>query len=192
MSGLAFKERKRHRARPRALRLAKKAILLGWPFSSVNCQEPGQAVCRRRRPVKPRRPRIPLPNKPRDDGSGTPVVMLDDPCMETKPSINVEPSPEAPLKVIVAGKVRPLICVVPRLVLEPFAPTIEHPLKSDVAPPLTWHEALLAIPVLFCPLLWSVNMKLLPISLNTTYFCVPAPMLPGWLRRGSNWLNKKG
>src|SRR5690349_12969662 len=109
-------------------------------------------------------------------------MVYDDPCMETKPKINVEPSPVLPLKVMVAGKVRPLICVVPRLVVAPLAPTIEHALKNDVAPPLIWHAALLAIPVPFCPVLWSMKLKLLPMSLKTTYFYVPAPMLPGWLR----------
>jgi len=38
----------------------------------------------------------------------------DDPCMETKPKSNVEPNPVVPLKVIVAGNVRPLICVPPK------------------------------------------------------------------------------
>jgi len=107
----------------------------------------------------------------------------DDPCMETKPKSNVEPNPVVPVKVIVAGNVRPLICVPPRVVVAPLAPTIEHPLKSDFAPPLIWHWALLAIPVLFCPVLWTEKEKLLPMSLKTTYFCVPAPMLFGAVRR---------
>src|ERR1041384_2826810 len=111
--------------------------------------------------------------------------------METKPKINVEPNPVLPLKVMVAGKVRPLIWVVPRLVVEPLAPTIEHPLKNDFAPPLIWHEALLAIPVPFCPLLRSVKEKLLPMSLNPTYFSVPAPILLGSLRMVRSWLNDK-
>src|SRR6267154_369343 len=59
---------------------------------------------------------------------------------------------------------------------------MEHPLKNGFAPPLIWHTALFAIPELFCPVLIIENENVLPMSLNTTYFCVPAPILLGWLR----------
>src|SRR6266849_4488963 len=141
---------------------------------------PARYLCRKKA-SKPR-PRSPLPIRVSVEGSGT-VIVLDVPCIETKPKSNVEPNPVLPLKVISAGNVRLLICVPPRVVVAPLPPTIEHPLKNDVAPPLIWHWALLAIPVLFCPVLVSMKEKLLPMSLKTTYFCVPAPILLGWLRR---------
>jgi hypothetical protein len=152
----------------------------GTEGNSIGCN-PSQRG-RREVVAKPRSARVPSPNKNRVEGSGT-VVPLDDPCIETKPKINVEPNPAGPLKVIVAGKVRLLICGPPRVVLAPLPPTIEHPLNSDAAPPLIWHWALLAIPVLFCPVLVSEKEKVLPILLNTTYFCVPAPILLGALSR---------
>ena len=97
---------------------------------------------------KPSRPSAALANRVRVAGSGT-LVTLEVPCIETKPRSNVEPNAARPLNVIVAGNVRLFICGPPRVVVAPLPPTIEQALKNDAAPPLIWHWALLAIPVLF-------------------------------------------